>query len=130
MFNIGGCEGLFKYCLMCVFESYVVVCVDVVVMICCGFKDDFVVWGNVLEWIMVIFNGVDFVLFGVLLSCDVVLVVEFGLGDGLVIGFIGSFYDYEGIDDLIVVMLGLIVCWFDVWLLLVGGGFCEVVFKV
>ena len=30
-----------------------------------------------------------------------VVAAELGLGNGPVIGFIGSFYDYEGIDDLI-----------------------------
>jgi glycosyltransferase involved in cell wall biosynthesis len=44
------------------------------------------------------------------------------LGDGPVIGFIGSFYDYEGIDDLIAAMPALIDRRGDARLLLVGGG--------
>jgi glycosyltransferase involved in cell wall biosynthesis len=42
-----------------------------------------------------------------------------------VIGFIGSFYDYEGIDDLIAAMPALLARQPEARLLLVGGGPCE-----
>ena len=45
-----------------------------------------------------------------------------GLGDGPVIGFIGSFYDYEGLDDLIAAMPDLQATHPGAQLLLVGGG--------
>jgi len=42
-----------------------------------------------------------------------------------VIGFIGSFYDYEGLDDLIAAMPALLARQAQAKLLLVGGGPCE-----
>jgi glycosyltransferase involved in cell wall biosynthesis len=44
------------------------------------------------------------------------------LGAGPLIGFIGSFYDYEGIDDLIAAMPALLRDHPGARLLLVGGG--------
>jgi glycosyltransferase involved in cell wall biosynthesis len=67
-------------------------------------------------------NGVDLELFGTPLSRDAALAGELGLGAGPVIGFIGSFYDYEGLDDLIDAMPALLARQPDARLLLVGGG--------
>jgi glycosyltransferase involved in cell wall biosynthesis len=53
-------------------------------------------------------NGVDLELFGTPLPRDQALADELELGDGPVIGFIGSFYDYEGLDDLIEAMPALL----------------------
>lgn len=52
-----------------------------------------------------------------------------GLGEGPVIGFIGSFYDYEGLDDLIAAMPMLLARHAGARLLLVGGGPCEEALK-
>jgi glycosyltransferase involved in cell wall biosynthesis len=60
--------------------------------------------------------------FGQPVPRDQVLARELNLGAGPVIGFIGSFYDYEGIDDLIAAMPELIASQPDARLLLVGGG--------
>ena len=70
-------------------------------------------------------NGVDLAMFGTPLARDAALADELGLGTGPVIGFIGSFYDYEGLDDLIAAMPALIARHADARLLLVGGGPCE-----
>ncbi len=45
-----------------------------------------------------------------------------GAGGAEVIGFIGSFYDYEGLDDLIAAMPRLVAARPGARLLLVGGG--------
>ncbi|WP_218275601.1 glycosyltransferase, partial [Pseudomonas sp. MPR-R2A5] len=45
-----------------------------------------------------------------------------GLRDAEVIGFIGSFYDYEGLDDLIAAMPTLVAARRKAHLVLVGGG--------
>jgi glycosyltransferase involved in cell wall biosynthesis len=57
---------------------------------------------------------------------DTVLAAELGLTRKSVIGYIGSFYDYEGIDDLIAAMPLMAS---DVHLLLVGGGPMEKALK-
>ena len=61
-------------------------------------------------------------LFGEILPPDPALAAELGLAEGPVIGFIGSFYDYEGLDDLIAAMPALIQRVPAAKLLLVGGG--------
>ena len=61
-------------------------------------------------------------MFGSPVPRDAALAAELGLGDGPVIGFIGSFYDYEGLDDLIAAMPHLLARRPDARLLLVGGG--------
>ncbi|MGN6375554.1 MAG: glycosyltransferase, partial [Sphingomonas sp.] len=53
---------------------------------------------------------------------DGALAAELGLGDAEVIGFIGSFYHYEGLDDLIAAMPMLVAARPAAHLLLVGGG--------
>ncbi len=50
------------------------------------------------------------------------LAKSLGLDEADVVGFIGSFYDYEGIDDLIAAMPSLLVKRPRAHLLLVGGG--------
>jgi glycosyltransferase involved in cell wall biosynthesis len=67
-------------------------------------------------------NGVDLALFGASPPRDEELAGELGLGAGPVIGFIGSFYDYEGLDDLIAAMPALVAAHPGARLLLVGGG--------
>jgi glycosyltransferase involved in cell wall biosynthesis len=52
---------------------------------------------------------------------DEALARELGIGDE-VVGFIGSFYDYEGLDDLIAAMPALVAARPTAQLLLVGGG--------
>ena len=95
---------------------------DAVVTICNGLKQDLVARGNAPERITIMPNGVDLALFGTPVSRDPALAEKLGLGDGPVIGCIGSFYDYEGIDDLIAAMPALVARHADARLLLVGGG--------
>jgi glycogen(starch) synthase len=47
---------------------------------------------------------------------------QLGLDEADVIGFIGSFYDYEGLDDLVAAMPALVAQRPSAHLLLVGGG--------
>jgi PEP-CTERM/exosortase A-associated glycosyltransferase len=93
-----------------------------VVTICQGLKDDLVQRGNDPARIAIAPNGVDLSLFGEPLARDAAFAAELGLGEGPVIGFIGSFYDYEGLDDLIAAMPLLIDTHPAARLLLVGGG--------
>ena len=67
-------------------------------------------------------NGVDLALFGEPPPPDHDLATRLGLVGKDVIGFIGSFYDYEGLDDLIAAMPMLVAARPEAHLLLVGGG--------
>ena len=71
-------------------------------------------------------NGVDMALFGSPPPADTALAGQLGLTGKTVIGYIGSFYDYEGLDDLISAMPMLKS---DAHLLMVGGGPMEQVLQ-
>lgn len=117
-------EGGIKYRLTRALENHVVARVDAVVTICEGLKDDLVMRGTDPEKITISPNGVDLSMFGRQAPREQALADELGLGDGPVIGFIGSFYDYEGLDDLIAAMSSLIEKVPEARLLMVGGGPC------
>ena len=120
--NGTGSEGNLKYRLTRALENNVVAGADAVVTICQGLKDDLVARGTDPAKITLSPNGVDLALFGEVPPPDLALAKHLELGTGPVIGFIGSFYDYEGLDDLIAAMPALIERVPDVRLLLVGGG--------
>jgi glycosyltransferase involved in cell wall biosynthesis len=69
---------------------------DAVVTICQGLKDDLVARGVAAGKITIMPNGVDLALFGTPPAPDPALAQELALGEGPVIGFLGSFYPYEG----------------------------------
>jgi PEP-CTERM/exosortase A-associated glycosyltransferase len=123
--NGTGREGSVKYRLTRALENRVVAQAQAVVPICEGLRRDLVSRGVAGSRITVVPNGVDFSLFGDPPARDPALATELGLGEGPVIGFIGSFYDYEGLDDLIAAMPALAARHADLRLLLVGGGPCE-----
>ena len=123
--NGNGREGNLKYRLTRGLERHVVAGADAVATICSGLRDDLIARGTDPARIFISPNGVDLSLFGEPAPRDPALAEELGLGDGPVIGFIGSFYDYEGLDDLIAAMPALIAAQPKARLLLVGGGPCE-----
>jgi glycogen(starch) synthase len=127
--NGTGSEGSVKYRLTRALENHVVAGADAVVTICQGLKDDLISRGVAPNKISLSPNGVDLALFGEPPQRDAALAAELGLGDGPVIGFIGSFYDYEGLDDLIAAMPALTTRLPDAKLLLVGGGPMEAALK-
>ena len=120
--NGTGSEGNVKYRLTRALENRVVAGAGAVVTICQGLKDDLVQRGVRADKITLSPNGVDLALFGKSAAPDPQLHAELGLGDGPVIGFIGSFYDYEGLDDMIAAMPLLLAQVPGARLLLVGGG--------
>ncbi len=127
--NGTGSEGNLKYRLTRALESHVVAGTDAVVTICQGLKDDLVARGVAPGKITLSPNGVDLSLFGEPAPRDEALAERLGLGDGPVVGFIGSFYDYEGLDDLIAAMPDLTARLPGAKLLLVGGGPMEEALK-
>ena len=93
-------------------------------------KDDLVARGIDPALITVSPNGVDMEMFGAPVPPDPRLRAALGLEGGDVVGFIGSFYDYEGLDDLIAAMPALVARRPRAKLLLVGGGPCEAALRV
>lgn len=120
--NLTGREGSAKYHLTRQLENRVVAAADRVVTICEGLRGDLVARGVDHEKISVVPNGVDLSLFGEAKAPDADLRNSLQLGDGPVIAFIGSFYDYEGLDALIDGLRWLVADHPDARLLLVGGG--------
>lgn len=120
--NGTGREGSLKYKLTRMLETRAVRRADAVAVICEGLRQDLVRRGIDPAKIMVSPNGVDLELFGTPPARDAALAGELGLDGADVIGFIGSFYDYEGLDLLIAAMPDLVARSPKVHLLLVGGG--------
>lgn len=128
--NGTGREGSLRYRLTKMVETYAVKSADAVAVICDGLRGDLIARGIDPAKITVSPNGVDLELFGDPPPRDDALAVELGLAaDNAVIGYIGSFYDYEGIDDLIAAMPALVAAQPRARLLLVGGGPMEAALK-
>ncbi len=115
--------GSVRYRLTSALETYVLRRVDAVTCICEGLRGNIVARGIPAKRITVIPNAVDPARFRFDLPRDGVLATQLGLdGDATVLGFIGSYYGYEGLE-LAVRALGAIRRRYPrVRLLLVGGG--------
>ncbi|MCL9982278.1 MAG: glycosyltransferase, exosortase A system-associated [Erythrobacter sp.] len=121
--NLTGTQGSLKYRLTRALETRVVRQADAVFTICHGLRDDLITRGIAPERIAIMPNGVDLSLFGEPVVRDAALASALGLApDVPVIGYIGSFYDYEGVDDLIAAMPILRRTHPEARLLLVGAG--------
>jgi PEP-CTERM/exosortase A-associated glycosyltransferase len=120
--NGTGREGSAKYRVTKQLETWAAGKVDAVAVICQGLKLDLISRGIDPGKIMVSPNGVDLGLFGKPLDRDDAFAQSLDLEDAETIGFIGSFYDYEGLDDLIAAMPLLAEKRPKARLLLVGGG--------
>jgi PEP-CTERM/exosortase A-associated glycosyltransferase len=117
--NGTGTEGSAKYRLTRALENHVVRHADAVAVICEGLKGDLIERGVPATKIVVSPNGVDLELFGSPPPADAKLAQDLGLIGKDIIGYIGSFYDYEGLDDLIAAMP---LMHGEARLLMVGGG--------
>ncbi|MEG3088753.1 TIGR04063 family PEP-CTERM/XrtA system glycosyltransferase [Sphingomonas sp. PB4P5] len=120
--NGTGTEGSLTYRATRALETWAVGKVDAVAVICDGLGQDLIARGLSADKIFVSPNGVDLTVFGAPLEHDAPLAASLGLQDADVIGFIGSFYDYEGLDDLIAAMPLLVAARPKAHLVLVGGG--------
>jgi PEP-CTERM/exosortase A-associated glycosyltransferase len=128
--NGTGREGSLRYRLTRGLESHAVRSADAIAVICEGLRGDLIARGVDPEKIIVSPNGVDLELFGSPLPREQGLAATLGIAaSDAVIGFIGSFYDYEGIDDLIAAMPALVAAQPGARLLLVGGGPMETALK-
>ena len=120
--NGTGTEGSLRYRATRLMETWAVRRADAVAVICEGLRGDLVARGIDPGKLIVSPNGVDLGLFGDPPPRDDALAASLGLDGGDVVGFIGSFYDYEGLDDLIAAMPALVAARPAAKLLLVGGG--------
>jgi len=120
--NGTGREGSARYRLIRALETHVARKADAVAVICQGLRSDLIARGIDGGKVMVSPNGVDLDLFGDPPPPDRELGAHLGLMGKDVVGFIGSFYDYEGLDDLIAAMPMLAAVRPDAHLLMVGGG--------
>ena len=103
-------------------ETRAAVAADGVATICHGLKADLVARGIAPGKIVVVPNGVDPALFGDPDPRDEALTATLGLAGATVLGFIGSYYPYEGLDLLIEAMPAIVAAHPGTQLLLVGGG--------
>jgi PEP-CTERM/exosortase A-associated glycosyltransferase len=120
--NGTGRQGSARYRLTRMIETYAARRADAVAVICEGLRQDLIHRGIDPDKIIVSPNGVDMELFGSPLAADALFADSLGLTDADTVGFIGSFYDYEGLDDLIEAMPILLARRPKAQLLLVGGG--------
>jgi glycogen(starch) synthase len=127
--NGTGREGSLRYRLTRSLETHAARRADSVAVICEGLRRDLIARGIDPAKIIVAPNGVDMGLFGDPPSPDLNLARRLGLRGADVVGFIGSFYDYEGLDDLIAAMPLLLATRPKAHLLLVGGGPMEEALK-
>ncbi|WP_294339657.1 TIGR04063 family PEP-CTERM/XrtA system glycosyltransferase [uncultured Sphingomonas sp.] len=119
--NGTGREGSAKYRATRALETFAVKRADAVAVICEGLRGDLIARGIDGDKIMVSPNGVDLTLFGEPPARDEALATDLCLSDET-IGFVGSFYDYEGLDHLIAAMPALVARRPNLKLVLVGGG--------
>lgn len=120
--NGTGTHGSARYRATRALETWAVRRADGVAVICEGLRRDLIARGIASEKIMVSPNGVDLTLFGDPPPPDTALAEKLGLTGKEVLGYLGSFYDYEGLDTLIAAMPALVAARPNVRLLLVGGG--------
>ncbi len=115
-------EGGLRYRLTKAMETRAVQRVNQVVTICQGLRGDLISRGIASEKIGVVPNAVDIEHFSLSSGPDPELKARLGLAGCRVIGFLGSFYAYEGLDLLIAALPRILAKVPDIRLLLVGGG--------
>lgn len=119
----GSCkEGDLRYKMTRALESYVVKHADAVTTICQGLKTDLIDRGVPQAKLTVIPNAVNIEQFEIITEKHQGLLEELELKEAKVLGFLGSFYAYEGLDLLIKALPRIIAKAPETKLLLVGGG--------
>lgn len=115
-------EGSLRYRLTRALETHALRRVDHVFTICEGLRSDIVGRGIPSARVTVIPNAVDIEAFDPGGQPDEALKARLGLAGATVVGFIGSFYAYEGLDLLLDALPALLQRRPEVRVLLVGGG--------
>ena len=115
-------ENGLRYKLTRALETYALKNASAVTTICEGLRRDIVARGIAADKVTVIPNAVDIDKFAVGGVADLALKQKLGLQDMRLIGFIGSFYAYEGLDVLLRAVPAMLTRLPDLRVLLVGGG--------
>lgn len=118
-------EGSWKYRLTKALETWACRRVDHVAILCNGLKNDLIDRGIPSAKITPVFNGVNTENF-TSTPVDKGYLQQWGLAGKHVIGFIGSFYHYEGLDLLVRSFAEVHKTHPETVLLMVGGGEMEV----
>ena len=115
-------EGSIRYRLTRAMETYAFKHVDAITTICEGLRSDIVARGIPSTKVTLVPNAVDIKKFSIGGAPDEILKTQLGLAGARILGFIGSFYAYEGLDLLLTALPRILVQTPDVRVLLVGGG--------
>jgi len=115
-------EGSLRYRVTRWLETRALRRADHVFTICEGLRSDIVARGIPAAKVTVIPNAVDIEAFDPGGTPDEALKARLGLAGAPVVGFIGSFYAYEGLDLLLAALPAMLQRRPDVRVLLVGGG--------
>jgi PEP-CTERM/exosortase A-associated glycosyltransferase len=115
-------EGGVRYRLSRHLETWVFRHCDAVTCICDGLHRDIVARGIAPSKVTVIPNAVDLAQFQYGLPRDEALAAELGIGTATVLGYLGSFYAYEGLSLALRALPRIIAEFPQMRLLLVGGG--------
>ncbi|MFZ6748696.1 TIGR04063 family PEP-CTERM/XrtA system glycosyltransferase [Undibacterium sp. Ren11W] len=111
-----------RYRLTRAMETYAIKHVDALTTICEGLRSEIVQRGIPSGKVTVIPNAVNIEDFSVGETADAALTHQLGLEGKLVLGFIGSFYAYEGLNILLQALPKMLASNPAIHLLLVGGG--------
>lgn len=122
-------EGSLPYHITKALETYVFRQADAITTICEGLRSDIAKRGIVAEKITVIPNAVDIDRFTYGVEPDQDLRTQLGLQNKTVLGFIGSFYAYEGLPLLLEALPEILEKQPETRLLLVGGSPQEALIK-
>jgi PEP-CTERM/exosortase A-associated glycosyltransferase len=115
-------EGALRYRLTRALETYALKRADAVTTICEGLRSDIVARGIDPRKVTVVPNAVDVERFMLGREPDVALRRRLDLDGAIVLGFIGSFYAYEGLALLLEALPKIIAVDPRVRMLFVGGG--------
>jgi PEP-CTERM/exosortase A-associated glycosyltransferase len=122
-------EGSLRYRISRGLETWVLKRVDAITTICQGLRQDILARGIADERVTVIPNGVNIEEFPGIRNVDFELKKQLGLEQCFVLGFLGSFYGYEGLEILIAAMNEILSFSPNARVLLVGGGREETVLR-
>ena len=115
-------EGSLRYIATRYLETFVFKHADAVTTICEGLRSDILGRGIPSSKVSIIPNAVDINKFTVRQGKNIDFITSNGLNDKIVLGFIGSYYSYEGLQLLIEALPSIIKQIPHIYLLLVGGG--------
>jgi PEP-CTERM/exosortase A-associated glycosyltransferase len=118
-------EDSLRYRLTRAMETWVLRRASAVTTICEGLRSDIVGRGIPADRVTVIPNAVNPDEFPLIEAPDHDLAARLGLGNAVVLGFLGSFYGYEGLDTLLSAMPAILRSEPRARVLLVGGGIEE-----